>query len=314
MKFEPGKLWNDVDGNPINAHGGGILHHEGVFYWYGEQRPAGPSTLDAQIGISCYSSRDLYRWKFEGTVRPVVRDDPSSPLTPGCKMERPKVLFNPSTRRFVMWWHHDRKGWGHSGALAGVAISDSPTGPFRLVEVFKPNWTMYRDCTLFQDDDGAAYTIYATDDNANLMISPLTDDYLKPTPRAQRHFQGRYMEAPCVFKRDGQYYLIASDCTGWAPNEARSAVAPTLQGPWRELGNPCLGEGAELSFGTQSTFVFPVPGKKDAFILMADQWRPDNLADSRYVWLPITFRRTVAYYPERPFVRWQDAWDLSVWP
>jgi hypothetical protein len=101
------------------------------------------------------------------------------------------------------------------------------------------------------------------------------------------------------------------DLTGWAPNEARSAVAPTPNGPWKELGNPCLGKGAELTYGAQSTFVLPVPGRPDAFIFMADQWRPGNLADSRYVWLPMFFKRTVAMYPPRPFVRWREAWDLS---
>lgn len=34
----PGEVWNDTDGNPINAHGGGILYHEGTYYWYGEYK------------------------------------------------------------------------------------------------------------------------------------------------------------------------------------------------------------------------------------------------------------------------------------
>lgn len=33
-----GEIWNDTDGNPINAHGGGILYHEGTYYWYGEYK------------------------------------------------------------------------------------------------------------------------------------------------------------------------------------------------------------------------------------------------------------------------------------
>ena len=33
----------DTDGNPINAHGGGILYHEGTYYWYGEFK--GDSTI-----------------------------------------------------------------------------------------------------------------------------------------------------------------------------------------------------------------------------------------------------------------------------
>lgn len=34
----PGERWLDTDGNPINAHGGGILYHEGTYYWYGEYK------------------------------------------------------------------------------------------------------------------------------------------------------------------------------------------------------------------------------------------------------------------------------------
>jgi len=55
-------------------------------------------------------------------------------------------------------------------------------------------------------------------------ISLLTEDYLKPSGRFVRVFEGRSMEAPAVFKHQGRYYLMASGCTGWAPNEARSAV------------------------------------------------------------------------------------------
>jgi hypothetical protein len=42
------------------------------------------------------------------------------------------------------------------------------------------------------------------------------------------------MEAPTLFKRKGKYYLIASGCTGWLPNEARSAIADNIFGPWTE--------------------------------------------------------------------------------
>ena len=26
----PGEVWKDTDGNPINAHGGGLLYHDGT--------------------------------------------------------------------------------------------------------------------------------------------------------------------------------------------------------------------------------------------------------------------------------------------
>ena len=39
--FLPGEVWSDDAGIPINAHGGGFLHHEGITYWYGEHKTAG---------------------------------------------------------------------------------------------------------------------------------------------------------------------------------------------------------------------------------------------------------------------------------
>lgn len=310
--FFPGREWLDTDGRPINAHGGGVLHHEGVYYWHGEERPVGPETLDAQIGVSCYASRDLYNWTYQGTALAVEPGDASSPLQPGCKIERPKVVFNAATGKFVMWWHHDLKGYGHTGALAGVAVSDTPTGPFRLVDVSRIHGAMFRDCTIFQDDDGSAHLVFATDDNTNLAFCRLQDDYLRPEPRIVRQFFGRYMEAPCIFKHHGLYHFIGSDCSGWHPNEARSATALDLAGPWREHGNPCLGADAEITYGAQSTYVFPVAGKPGAFVLMSDRWRPENLAASTYVWLPVFLKQTVPGFPVRPLVRWHAQWDLSI--
>ena len=113
------------------------------------------------------------------------------------------------------------------------------------------------------------------------------------------------MEAPAIFKKGGKYYIIASGCTGWAPNAARSAVADNIFGPWKELGNPCQGEDADITFNSQGTYVLPVPGKKDAFIFMADRWNPENPIDGRYVWLPVLFEEN------KPTLRWIDEWDLN---
>lgn len=166
---------------------------------------------------------------------------------------------------------------------------------------------MARDQNLFVDDDGIAYHIYSSEENSTLHISRLSDDYLSENGEYVRIFTNRYMEAPAMFKKDGKYYLIASDCTGWAPNAARSAWAPAIFGPWTELGNPCRGEGADLTFQSQSTFVLPIRGEKDAFVFMADRWNPKNPIDGRYVWLPLQWDEE-----GNPTLSWMDSWDLSV--
>jgi len=112
------------------------------------------------------------------------------------------------------------------------------------------------------------------------------------------------MEAQTLFKHAGRYWFIASDCTGWDPNAARSAVADSIWGPWTELGNPCRGQNAARTFGGQSAYVFPVAGREHSFIFMADRWNKTNLVDSRYLWLPLQFP------DNQPVVEWRSIWDL----
>lgn len=110
-----------------------------------------------------------------------------------------------------------------------------------------------------------------------------------------------------MFKHDDKYYLITSGCTGWAPNAARSAVADSIWGPWRELGNPCVGSDEQITFTfrSQSTFVLPAPNNPNAFIFMADRWQPQNPIDGRYVWLPLQI------VDGKPQIKWLDRWDLE---
>src|ERR1035441_1261580 len=51
-EFVPGDVWRDTDGQAINAHGGGILLHEGVYYWYGELDRKSTRLNSSHLGIS----------------------------------------------------------------------------------------------------------------------------------------------------------------------------------------------------------------------------------------------------------------------
>lgn len=131
-----GKVWRDTDGNVINAHGGGILFHEGKYYWFGEHRPA--SGFVTEKGINCYSSTDLYNWKSEG-IALAVSEEEGHDIEKGCIMERLKVIYNAKTGKFVMWLHLELKGQGYGPARAAVAVSDSPTGPYRFIRSGRVN-------------------------------------------------------------------------------------------------------------------------------------------------------------------------------
>ena len=355
-RFIPGEIWLDNNGIHINAHGGGLLFYKDTYYWFGEHKTAGRAGNRANVGVHCYSSVDLYNWKDEG-IALAVSENINSDITKGCVIERPKVIYNRKTGKYVMWFHLELKGQGYNTARTGVAVSDKITGPYFFLRSLRPNantwpenfteeqkngpnseekmtpWTepwlkavreglfvrrdfnrgqMSRDMTLYVDEDDKAYHIHASEENLTLHISQLSDDYLSFNGRYTRIFPGGHNEAPAIFKRKGKYYLITSGCSGWNPNPARSAVADSIWGPWKSLQNPCVGVnpqnnlGLEKTFGGQSTFVLPVPGKSDGFIAMFDMWRPNNAIDGRYIWLPLEFTDDEFKVP------WHDEWDLSI--
>jgi hypothetical protein len=347
--FYPGKIWNDNRNIHINAHGGGILYHEGKYYWFGEHK--GEQSNSAFVGITCYSSANLYDWTYEGVALPVEKD-PRSEIVEGCIIERPKVIYNTKTKKFVMYFHLELKDKGYAAARTGIAVSDKVTGPYRYLKSCRPNanrypvnmskkqqrsavkpsdfpewWTdewkkavvdgmfvrrdfaegqMSRDMTLFVDDDGKAWHIYASEENLTLHLAELSNDYLSYTGKYIRIAPAGHNEAPALFKKDGKYFMITSGCTGWDPNAARLFSADSIMGTWTEHPNPCTGYEAHVTFRSQSTYILPVAGKKDAFIFMADRWTPKNPIDGRYIWLPIRFQNGL------PLLEWRDKWDLNI--
>jgi hypothetical protein len=319
--FHPGAVWLDVSNNPIQAHGGGVISHSNVFYWYGEDRTPGSSGA-----VSCYSSTNLYDWKREGAA--LSRFDLPRVDGQRCFVERPKVVFNPRTKKFVMWMHLEQNGYRYS--RAGIAVSDAPAGPFKFLSAIRPvadtnNFPepddaeqnlfggTFRDMNLFLDDDGRAYVFYSSAGNWTMYVVRLNDDFTGPeTPAVENKTWSRVLvkkmrEGAAPFKCAGKYFLVTSACTGWTPNAADFAVADNILGPYESRGNPFTGEDAERSYETQSTFVLPAPGHPGSFIFMADEWHPQNLPDSRHVWLPFTVGTNGMFS-----LRWHDRWDLSV--
>lgn len=349
-EIRSGELWPDNHGVHVNAHGGGILYHRGTYYWFGEHKAE--NTSNAMVGVTCYSSKNLTDWKNEG-VALAVSDEQGSDIEKGCILERPKVIYNAKTRKFVMWFHLELKGLGYRAARAGVAVADKVTGPYHFLrsqrvnayryplnvtesekaamaklqpkdyaEWWTPKWRraiekglflqrdlstgqMARDQTVYVDDDGKAYHIFSSEDNLTLQIAELSEDYTFHTGRFVRVAAGGQNEAPAIFKKDGTYWMITSGCTGWEPNKARMFSARDIMGPWKQHESPCVGPKADLTFGGQSTYVLKVEGRRDAFIFMADIWRPKHPSDARYIWLPIDFRNGL------PVVEWRDEWTLE---
>ncbi|QGH33800.1 family 43 glycosylhydrolase [Gracilibacillus salitolerans] len=349
--FKPGQPWLDTNGAVIQAHGGGIMYDEKTetYYWYGEDKTNGylPAT-----GVHAYSSKDLYNWKDEGVVMKAVEnredldEDPyftklyenrtaeekdvifSDINQERGVLERPKVIYNEETDKYVLWLHVDGPYEGsdsnYAKAKAGVAISDSPTGPFEFLESNRlnkmpegyeykvRNTGMSRDMTLFKDDDGTAYIIYSSEENYSLYISKLNEEYTAIAGDEYgedftRAIYNGHREAPAMFKYKEKYYLITSGATGWDPNPARYHVADSILGDWTDMGTPVEGEGESTTHGSQSTYVIPVDPENGKFIYMGDRWNRTDLANSRYIWLPVEFGQE-----DEISIDWYDEWQLDL--
>lgn len=278
-----GTIWRDISGQPIHAHGGHMLFHDDYYYWYGEDRRD-------DIYVSCYRSRDLFHWEFRNHI--LTTSTPVAPIrvrtntnlmndrSGKVNLERPKVLFNQETKKFVLWVHYEN-GTNYNDAACAIATSDYPDSHFIYHGSFNPYGYMSRDCTLFQDDDGTAYFISAARDNADLHIYRLQQDYLNVDSLIGKLWQGEYREAPAVFKRDGKYYMLTSFCTGWDPNQGKVAVAETMDGPWGMLRN----FGDETTYHTQPSFV--LKRSEQEYLYFADRWNGADYFQSSYVVLPI---------------------------
>lgn len=282
-RIQPGEVWPDLDGNHIQAHGGGIIKINNTYYWYGEQRAKG---LDSAYRyVSCYSSKDLMNWQFRGN--PFKMTDPDS-LGSKWVLERPKVFFNKKTNLYVMYMHIDGQVKGKVGnynyARVGTAVSKSPTGPFKFLRTFRPLGRESRDIGQFIDDDGSAYLIFEDRPIKGFHIAKLSDDYLDVAKDIS--VINAPLEGGAIVNYKGSYYAIGSALTSWNPNPNLYATSTSLAGPWSEFKD--IAPPETKTYGSQSTFMLKVTGtEKTAVIFVADKWRPKTQWDSRYLWMPL---------------------------
>lgn len=238
-----------------------------------------------------------------------------------CIAERPKMLYNATTEKYVLVYHADGPSDAnilkylkdnnsfpsrYTRASMGFAVSDTPYGPFKLVNVQRMNYKtggnydtnqgMARDMTVFLDDtdvnqDGVkdAYAIYSSESNKYMYVSLLNSDYTAPITQETtdsitledgttiKTFADRVLgesvnrEAPAVFKYGDYYYMITSGTSGWRANPATYYRAENIYGPWESLGDPCEGTSAD-TFVSQPTAVIPVDAARGKFIYMGDRW------------------------------------------
>ncbi|MBD0734867.1 beta-xylosidase [Streptomyces sp. CBMA29] len=272
--------FTDTTGAVVHAHGGGVIKVGSSYYWFGENRNADNSFRY----VSVYRSTDLKTWEFRNNA--LTQNSAAELATAG--IERPKVIYNSTTHKYVMWMHKET-ATDYTEAKVAVAESDTVDGNYTYLGSFRPLGITSRDMTLYQDTDGSAYLVSSANENADLDIFKLTGDYTGVASLVANPWPGTFREAPALFKRGSVYFMLTSANSGWSPNQQRYATATNPAGPWTAMTDV----GDHTAYGSQTAYVLPVQGTSGtSYLYMGDRWGNSmggNVESSQYVWLPLTF-------------------------
>lgn len=126
-------------GEHLQAHGPGIFKDNDIYYLVGEDKSNGLKDPNA----NCYSSPNLVEWTHVGALfdRSQIKD--------WSVIERPKVLYNAATKKYVAFMHLDSSDY--RAARVGVGIGDEPCGRYEFVGSWRPFERESRDIGVWQE-------------------------------------------------------------------------------------------------------------------------------------------------------------------
>ena len=268
----------DQNGDIVDAHDGSIARYNGTYYLYG-------TAYNNQNGFSfsnrfvVYSSPDLVTWTFHGDITTVMDS------TPGMYF-RPHVVFNPGTKKYVLWYNWYARGTDWAGRF-GVATADQPWGPFTVQNpnVTFPQGTSVGDFAVLSDTDGKGWCVYGWHNGG---VAPLAADYLSIGSGYSSIGSGEGFSA---FKRGNFYYYLWGKlccfCSGGSTaNVSRATVAT---GPFTSVGDIVGANVHAQPLGILQ--METVTGPQYAYV--GDRWQstPDDMKghDFLYISEPLTF-------------------------
>ena len=302
----------DSDNAILDAHDSKLLKIDGLYHWFAASygnctEPAGGSgCASVSVGacgfqtdhnVSLYTSPDLLHWTNVGVVFGAIGN-----LPPNSVLFAPKTVYNPTTKKFVMFFNYIVDTFSNS--YYGVATSATPTGPFVLEN--KNIALRYQDNgdeNLLVDDDGQGYLIYTTLSHGHSMsIERLAPDFLTslgatdPT-QSSGIFGDSNVEAPAIFKRGETYYAVFGSCCCYCGSGSVVTVytSSAVLGPYTKRNALAAPEGAGVqNFGSQQTDIFAYTDSAGAeqFMYVGDHWQsaPDGLKSHDFtVWAPLSF-------------------------
>ncbi|MGM9697704.1 MAG: family 43 glycosylhydrolase [Prevotella sp.] len=193
----------------------------------------------------CYSSADMVNWTDHGSLMSLDTFEWADDRAWAAQTIK---------RNGKYYWYICAHSKLTNGMAIGVAVADSPTGPFKDA-LGKPlfdngKWDNI-DPTVLIDDDGQAYLYWG---NPNVYCVKLNEDMISlkgevkmieqtedgfGAPQMDKRVKGKkykdcYTEGPWITKRNGKYWLLYA--AGGVPEHIAYSVSDTPMGPWKYMG------------------------------------------------------------------------------
>jgi hypothetical protein len=307
----------DSSGNPIYAQSGGISEFGSTYYWYGVQYggassyySSGTANSDTSfVAINCYSSTDLVHWTFQkhsvttntaGFGFP-AGSDPTDASEVGWVSRMGSVLYNSSSKLYVMWVQYD----GSKGSGMACLTCSSPTGNFVLNNVQTNIANVYHniegDSTIFCDVDHSSTPYFIFSDShgrEHAYISTLSSSYTSINAATLISEWPQGQEANNMFCRNGVYYYVMSNLAGWSYSSAYCVWSTSILTPSDYTADAAFaGTTADYTHHSQVSFAVEVKGSSaTSYIMVGDRWADFNsnykkagFGSGYNEWCPITF-------------------------
>ncbi len=186
----------------------------------------------------CYSSTNMLDWTAHG---PIMNPSDFAWSDGSATAWASQVIEKDGQYYLYATVQHDAT---QGGKAIGVAVSDSPTGPFvdaRGSALVTDGMTTGGDAwddidpTIFKDDDGSYWMGWG---HGTFYLAKLKDNLTKLDGAIQSFTLPNYTEGPWLFKRNDLYYLAypSIDSVNGGSERTAYATAPAVTGPWTYQG------------------------------------------------------------------------------
>lgn len=224
------------------------LVHDDILYVYTSHDTASVSSTNYEMkDWLVFSTTDMKNWTSHGPqLSPKDFSWAEGDAYAAEVAERDgKFYFYVST-------FHKKDERSGGGAAIGVAVADSPLGPFKdpigealiynEMTTDNPHGWDDIDPSVFVDDDGQAYMYWG---NGSLKMVKLKDNMVELDGPIQYYNPKNFIEGPWVYKRNGLYYLVYAS-KGEENERVEYATSNSPEGPWEYRG--ILADSAYNSF------------------------------------------------------------------